>query len=61
MKVPSVEDMHEIAASLNRLPMPTLNHRPGIHVPQEENLLSANYQFFPRGYQMVGRCRLTPG
>ena len=41
------EEMHEYAASVNRAPMPPLTNRPGIHMPQDDNLLSANYQFFP--------------
>ena len=45
------EEMHEYAASVNRAPMPPLTNRPGIHMPQDDNLLSANYQFFPRGYR----------
>ena len=44
------EEMHEYAASVNRAPMPPLTNRPGIHMPQDDNLPSANYQFFPRGY-----------
>ena len=40
------EEMHEYAASVNRAPMPPLTNRPGIHMPQDDNLLSANYQFF---------------
>ena len=47
------EEMHEYAASVNRAPMPPLTNRPGIHMPQDDNLLSANYQFFPRGYQVA--------
>lgn len=51
-KPPTAEHMHEHAASLNRIPLPPLNNRPGIHMPQDENLLNANYQFFPRGYEV---------
>ena len=49
-------EMHEYAASVNRAPMPPLTNRPGIHMPQDDNLLSANYQFFPR-YRAAGRSR----
>ena len=44
------EEMHEYAASVNRAPMPPLTNRPGIRMPQDDNLLSANYQFFRMRY-----------
>jgi hypothetical protein len=42
------EELTAYAKAVNRLEFPRLTHRPGIHVAQEENLLSPNYQFFPR-------------
>ena len=48
VKPPTADTMHLFAHSLNRVPLPPLNNRPGIHVPQDDNLLSANYEYFPR-------------
>jgi hypothetical protein len=47
-----VEELRAHAAAVNARPLPPLTNRPGIHVPQDENLLGDNYQFFPRGYEM---------
>lgn len=44
----SAEEMKAYALSVNREALPALTNRPGIHVAQEDNLLSPNYQFFPR-------------
>ena len=44
----SAEEMKAYADAVNREPLPALTNRPGIHVAQDENLLSPNYQFFPR-------------
>jgi hypothetical protein len=44
----SAEEMKAYADSVNREALPALTNRPGIHVAQEDNLLSPNYQFFPR-------------
>jgi len=44
----SAEDMKAYADAVNAAALPALTNRPGIHVAQEENLLSPNYQFFPR-------------
>ena len=49
----SVEELSGYAKLVNKKPLPQLMNRPGIHVAQTENLLSPNYQFFPRGFQMV--------
>jgi hypothetical protein len=44
----SAEDMKAYADAVNAAALPALTNRPGIHVAQDENLLSPNYQFFPR-------------
>ena len=44
----SAEEMKAYADAVNAEPLPALTNRPGIHVAQDENLLSPNYQFFPR-------------
>ena len=52
---PSVEDMRDRAAALNAIPLPALSNRPGIHVPQDDNLLGAHVQYFPRpGGVLIG-------
>ena len=33
VKPPTADTMHQFAHSLNRVPLPPLNNRPGIHVP----------------------------
>ena len=53
VKPPTADTMHQFAHSLNRVPLPPLNNRPGIHVPQDDNLLSANYEYFPRETPLV--------
>ena len=53
VKPPNADAMHLFAQSLNRTPLPPLNNRPGIHVPQDDNLLSANYEYFPREEPLV--------
>ena len=53
VKPPTADTMHQFAHSLNRVPLPPLNNRPGIHVPQDDNLLSANYEYFPREEPLV--------
>jgi transcription initiation factor TFIID subunit 9B len=51
----SVEDMRDRAAALNAIPLPELSNRPGIHVPQDDNLLGAHVQYFPRpGGVLIG-------
>lgn len=44
----SAEEMKAYADSVNSEALPALTNRPGIHVAQDDNLLSPNYQFFPR-------------
>ena len=53
VKPPNADAMHLFAQSLNRTPLPPLNNRPGIHVPQDDNLLGAHYEYFPRDTPLV--------
>jgi len=53
VKPPNADAMHLLAQSLNRTPLPPLNNRPGIHVPQDDNLLGAHYEYFPRDTPLV--------
>ena len=59
VKPPTADTMHLFAHNLNRVPLPPLNNRPGIHVPQDDNLLSANYEYFPREEPKSIPTRLT--
>ena len=44
----SAESLQKACAKLNEKPMPKLLERPGIRVPQDDNLLNENYEIGPR-------------
>ena len=44
----SAESLQKACVKLNEKPMPKLLERPGIRVPQDDNLLNENYEIGPR-------------
>lgn len=56
----SAESLQKACAKLNEKPMPKLLERPGIRVPQDDNLLSDNYEIGPaRGKEGEEQMRLA--
>jgi transcription initiation factor TFIID subunit 9B len=56
----SAESLQKACAKLNERPMPKLLERPGIRVPQDDNLLSDNYEIGPaRGKEGEEQMRLA--